>query len=488
MLAGAGLGLLWLLVQSFATRLTVYLLVLPFLTYLQIHVPSKEWTLVPTLLVLLTAAVAVGVPGREGDRGASRPAKGLTVVVILYLGLAACEAFNPDLPSLTLGIRGARLVIEPMLLYFIGVEVARRPELTGRVVKLVIGTGAVVAAYGLKQAFFGFDHRESLYYLRNFQDVTLHEQRVFSTMAGASVFGDYMGLVAFLCVGLIINGSRRVLSLAVLLAVCGLDMMVTGQRGVIMGGLAGMLVMAGMALVRRRTRRRGVRMAQAITLLIAVFLGLLVITPIQPRNKLLTQHESAFQAARLKLALLKEPNNDASIANRQMRLRQLGSALEKVPLGAGTGLNLLVGGTTKASNQYLLGGSGYGGPGYQPPVPPIPDELYFYNVGSEMGLPGLALFGTILLFGLVSAVGIGVRHPDRRKSTVAFGAAGFLTLILVDSFTVDSMTAVQVASYFWLFVGLLGRWGQEDRLPPRAWAAVVSARSAHQDVAVAPAP
>lgn len=473
-LAIGGLGGLWLLVQSFATRLTVYLLVLPFLTWLQIHVPSKEWTLVPTAIVLLTAAVAIGLPpGRDG-MPPGRPAKGLTVVVVLYAGLAAVEAFNPHLPSVTLGIRGARLVIEPVLLYFIGAEVARRPELTARVTKLLIGTGAVVAAYGLKQAFLGFDHRETLYYISNFQDVTLHEQRVFSTMAGASVFGNYMGLIAFLCIGLIINGSRRVVPLAVLIGVCGVDMLVTGQRGVIMGGLAGLIVTAGMALVRRSTRRRGVRMAQAITLLVGVLVGLVVITPVQPRNTLLQHNESAFQAARLKLALLKEPNQDSSIANRQMRLRQLGSALEKVPLGAGTGLNLLVGGTAKASNQYLLGGTGYGGPGYQPPVPPIPGELYYYTLGSEMGLPGLALFCTIMLVGLVTAVGIGVRHPDRRKSTIAFCAAGFLTLVTVDSFTVDSMTAVQVASYFWLFIGMTGRWSQEDRTPGRGWSETVT--------------
>ncbi|HWE55059.1 MAG TPA: hypothetical protein VG435_06075 [Acidimicrobiales bacterium] len=475
-LAVGGLGILWLLVQSFATRLTVYLIVLPFLTWLQIHVPSKEWTLVPSVLVILTAAVAIGLPPLRSGARLSRPAKGLTILVLLYGGLAAAEAFNPYLPSVTLGVRGARLILEPLLLYFIGAEVARRPELTSRVIKILIGTGVVVAAYGLKQAFLGFDHRESLYYISNFQDVTLHEQRVFSTMAGASVFGNYMALIAFLAVGLIINGSRRVISLSILVAVCGIDMLVTGQRGVIVGALGGVLVTGGMALIRRSTRRRGVRMAQALTLLVAVLVGMVVTTPVQQRNTLLKQHESAFQAARLKLALLKEPSQDSSISNRETRLTELGSALEKVPLGAGAGLNLLVGGTQKASNQYLLGSGGYGGPGYKPPVPAIPDELYYYNLGSELGLAGLVLFCVIMLFGLIAAVGIGVRHPDSRKATIAFGAAGFLTLIIIDSFTVDSMTAVQVASYFWLFIGMVGRWSQEDRRPGRSWSEVVSAR------------
>ena len=499
-LAVAGLAGLWLLVQSFATRLTVYLLVLPFLTWLQIHLPSKEWTLVPTALVLLTAAVAIGLPPRaavkqgdvrheDGEQGAgeheagehgegdrlSRPAKGLTIVVLLYAGLVAAEAFNPDLPSVTLGVRGARLVLEPLLLYFIGAEVARRPELTNRVVKILIGTGAVVAAYGVKQGFLGFDHRESLYYIGHFQTLTLHEQRTFSTMAGASVFGDYMGLVMFLCIGLIVHGSRRSVALSVLIAVCGFDMLITGQRGVIVGALAGTLVTAAIALVRRSTRRRGVFMAQVLTVLIAVLVGMVVITPLESRTTLQKQKESAFQAARLKLALLKEPNQDASVANREQRLDQLGGALEKVPLGAGSGLNLLVGGTAKAGGNYLLGSSGYGGPGYQPPVAPEPDELYFYNVGSETGVPGLALFGSILLFGLVASVGIGLRHPDRQKSVVAMCAAGFLTLVLVDSFTTDSMTAVQVAAYFWLFIGMIGRWSQEDRVAPRAWAELVAA-------------
>lgn len=477
-LAVGGIGGLWLLVQPFATRLTVYLLFLPFLTYFQIHLPSKEWTLVPTALVLLTAVVAIGLPTRQDPDRPNRPATGLTIVVLIYMGLAGAEAFNPYLPSLTLGVRGARLVIEPMLLYFIGAEVARRPELTGRVVKLLIGTGAVVAAYGVKQALFGFDHQEVRYYIANFQVVTLHEQRVFSTMAGATVFGTYMGVIAFLCIGLIINARRRSLALVVLVAVCGVDMMVTGQRGVIVAAVAGIVVVAAMALVRRSTRRRGVRMAQALTVLVAVLVGLIVITPVQPRNTLLKQNESAFQAARLKLALLKDPSKDSSVANRAHRMQQLGSALEKVPLGAGAGLNLLVGGSAKASNQDLLGASGYGGPGYHPPVPPIPGELYWYTVGSELGLPGLALFVALLLFGLAASVGVGVRHPDPRKSAIAFCSAGFMTLVMVDSFTVDSMTAVQVASYFWLFLGMVGRWSQEDRTPPRNWSDMVSSTRA----------
>ena len=472
LLAFVAVGGLWLLLQSFATRLTIYLLVLPFITYLQIHAPFRDWSLVPTAILLLTAAVAIGLRPDELELRRSRPARGLTIVVLVYGGLAIVEAFNPHLPSLTLGLRGARIFVEPMLLYFIGSEVARRPELTARILKILIGTGVVVAAYGLKQAFFGFDHREVLYYVQNVQGVTLHEQRVFSTMAGATVFGTYMGMVAFLCVGLIVNGSRRVVSLGVLIAVCGLDMLVTGQRGVIVGAFVGIVVIAAMALLRRNTRRRGVRVAQALTVLVAILVGMVVITPVQPRTRLLTHKESAFQAARLKLANLKAPNKDASIANRELRVRQLGSALEKVPLGAGSGLNLLVGGANKAATHTVLGSSGYGGPGYQPPVPPIPDELYYYNVGSELGLPGLSLFSAILLFGLVAAVGIGVRHPDRRKSTVAFCAAGFMVLLLVDSFTVDSLTATQVASYFWLFIGVIGRWSQEDRLPSRSFAEI----------------
>lgn len=484
MLAVAALGGVWLLLQPFTTRVTIYLLVLPFVTYLQIHVPFQGWSLVPTAVLLLTAAAAIGVPNRSGR---SRPAKGLTVVVLLYGGLALVEAFNPDLPSLTLGLRGARLVVEPMLLYFIGAEVARRPDLTSRVIKLLVVTGAVVAVYGLKQAVFGFDHREALFYISNLQDVTLHEQRVFSTMAGASVFGNYMGLVAFLCVGLIVNGSRRVTALSVLLVICGFDMLVSGQRGVIVGALFGCVVTGGMALIRRRSRRRGVHMAQALTLLIAVLVGLVIITPVQARSTLRMQHESAFQAARLKLAFLKEPNKDASVKIRELRLHQLGHSLETVPLGAGTGLNLLVGSVAKVKAHSVLGTSGYGGASYVPPVPPIPGELYFYNVGSEMGLPGLSLFSALLIFGLLAAVGVGIRHRDDRKATLAFCAAGFMALVLVDSFTVDSMTANQVASYFWLFIGIVGRWAHEDRLPGPAQRSVSRSNEPETMIPLAPA-
>jgi hypothetical protein len=458
-----GLGFLVLLLQPFATRLTVYLVTLPFLTWLQIHVPFKGWSLVSSAVLVATALAAVGTrtARRRGDT--YRPAYGLTAVVLLYVALVVVEVANPGLPSVTLGLRGARLVLEPLLMFFIGAEVATRPALIKRVVSIVLVTGAIVAAYGLKQGLFGFDARETAFYRHNFA-VSLREQRIFSTMAGATVFGNYMALVAFLAIARFASGSRRWVALSALGLTAAFDMLLTGQRGVIIAALpsAGLVIFLG--LLRRSTRWRMARVAQVTTLVVAALVALLLITPVQNRRVIRQHHTTPLAAATVKLAELKAPNQDTSVGLRVHRLAQMRQALETVPLGAGDGLNLLIS-PQRSAQSSVLGVTGFGGSDYQPPVAPIPGELYYYTLSSELGLVGLALFLGLALFGLVTAAGIAVRHPDPRKAAIGLATAGFIVFVLVDSFTVDAMTTTQVASYFWLLIGLVGRWAQQDRAP-----------------------
>lgn len=459
------LGAVWLLSQSFATRLTVYLAVLPFLTWAQIHVPFRGWSLVGTGLLVITVVGAAGVaPGARRDR--QRPAVGLTVLVLLYAAVAVVGAANPGLPSLTLGVRGARLFIEPLLLYFVGAEVAREPQLWRRVRAVIVVTGVIVAAYALKQALFGFDHAELAYYRANFSEAA-SEARVSGTMAGATDLGNYMALVGFIAVGHVLHRGRRALAAVVLAGVCTFDAMVTGQRGVMIAAGVAVIVVVALGLARRSTRSRGARFGQVVTLLAAVLAAVLIVTPVQNRRVIREQHTDALHSALIKLALLKQPSQDTSLTLRQHRLAQTRDALLSEPFGAGAGLNLMLK-PGRSGHTTALGSAGFGGPTYRPPLPPLPGELYFYTVASELGVPGLALFLAIAVFGMVTAVGVAVRHPDREKAALGMAAAGFIVFVLVDAFTVDVLASTEVAAYYWLLVGMVGRWGQEDRVAPSA--------------------
>ena len=83
--------------------------------------------------------------------------------------------------------------------------------------------------------------------------------------------------------------------------------------------------------------------------------------------------------------------------------------------------------------------------------------VFYYN------LAFLAI--SIALFGLATAAGIALRHPDREKAAFAAATFGVLLVILIDCLTVDAMTTIEVSAYFWMLLGVVGCWGQEDRIP-----------------------
>src|SRR3954465_10567398 len=89
----------WFGLQGFSTKVLCYLTVLPFVTYMQIHAPSRWWSLVPTALLAATALTAFLVRSAEPRPPAPY---GMTAMVLAYAGLSAVEAFNPGLPSVTL--------------------------------------------------------------------------------------------------------------------------------------------------------------------------------------------------------------------------------------------------------------------------------------------------------------------------------------------------------------------------------------------------
>jgi hypothetical protein len=397
--------------------------------------------------------------------GRTRPAYGLTTVILLYLGVAAAQAFSPELPSVVIGVRGLRLIAEPLVLFFIGSEVARRPQLRRQVIRMIVITGVIVIAYAGKQWLFGFDHAERAY-LRHTFPIAVRERRLTSTMFGATALGIYMSLLAFVALSRVVRQRRGAIRWGLLATAAMFVLFLTGQRGVLLAGLTGGAAIVAVAVLRPGTRGPAARVGEALTVVVALALAVAITTPLQDRRQASAQGQTALDAARIKLALLKSGSQETSYQLRSSRLQQVGDALSTAPLGVGTGLNLLLD-PSRSARATLLGDAGFGGAEYRSRLQPIPGELYYYNLASETGLPGLALWCALALFGIVTAGGVALRHPDREKATFALVAMGFLIVVVVDSFTVDAMTTIQVSGWFWLVLGVVGRWGQEDRATER---------------------
>lgn len=460
-LAVVGLAAGWYATRSFDVKVLVLAGVLPTLGWLQSHLGGIPWSLAVSGLIGLVLIHAV----REQPAVASRPAHGLTALVLAYAAVVAAQAFSTDLPSVVTGLRGARLVLEAVSLYFLGAEVARRPDLVRRLVFVVLAGGAVVAAYALKQWLGGFDAAELAHYRQTFP-VAIRERRIFSTLPGASALGHHLGLVALLAGAALVVRPRRWLVPSALLAASLVGVLLTGQRGVQVSVFAAGIVVVAIALCRPSFRREGARAGQVVTVLAACVVALVLLTPVQDRRAASEPGRSALESARIKLALLRDGADERSVQLRSERLGQTVAVLLERPLGAGTGLNLLID-PERSARTTFLGSAGFGDGAYQPPVEPLPGEQYYYTLASETGLPGLATWLAISWYGIAAAAGVALRHPDRRTAAVSLAACGYLVIVVLDSFTVDAMTSITVSGWFWLLVGMVGRWSQEDRRQPR---------------------
>jgi hypothetical protein len=459
----AGIAGLWLLGRRLELKLGLFLAVLPFVTFLRIHAPSRLWPIVPDLLL---AAAVLSVAPADRERRRAIEVDGVTIIVFAYVGLALAQAFNPGLPSVTLGLRGARLIAEPALLYFVGAEVARRRSLARTVVTVIIVTGVIVTAYGIWQGLHGFDAREFAFQRRAFP-ISLRERRVFSTMAGASVFGNYLALVTLLTLALMLARptARRILGGGFLIVACSYAIVLTGQRGVLIGAGGGLVTAVAVSVARRSTRVAGLYAGIAVCAVAAVIIGLIITTPVQDRRLARAEHTSALAAARIKLGLLKAGGQEASLQLRVTRLRQTRDALETAPLGVGAGLSLTI--NPGRADTTFLGHTGFSDT-YTPAVPPIPNELYYYTVASELGLAGLALFVALLVIAIRAAGRVALRSVDGDRAAIGVAAAGFFVFIAIDSFTVDAMSSIQVAAYAWLLFGMTARWARERVAVPVA--------------------
>ncbi|MCO8126381.1 O-antigen ligase family protein [Acidimicrobiia bacterium EGI L10123] len=449
----------WYVTRSFDTKVLVLVAVLPFLGWLQAHAAGVPWSLAVTGLIALLLLHAV----RERPASTGRGAHGLTALVLGYGAVVAAQAFSTDLPSVLTGLRGARLVVEALALYFIGAEVARRPVLVRRLVQVVLAGGALVGAYAIKQWLAGFDAAEIAHYRRTFP-IAIRERRIFSTLPGASALGHHLGLVALMSGAALLVRPRRWVVPSALLATSLLGVLLTGQRGVQLSVFAAGLAVVAVALCRPAFRREGARAGQVVTVLATAVIALVLLTPVQDRRAASEPDRSAFDSARIKLALLRDGADESSARLRTERLGQTVDALLERPFGAGTGLNLLVD-PERSARSTFLGQAGFGDETYRLPLDPLPGESYYYTLASETGLPGLAGWLAISWFGIASAAGIALRHPDRTKAAVALAACGYLVIVVVDSFTVDAMSSITVSGWFWLLVGMVGRWAHEDRLP-----------------------
>jgi len=453
----AAAGVPVMLLTSIETKVVLYFVFLPLVGWLKVRFPATSVQGVPDLLAL---ALLVHIGWAMLVRRLRLPVGELPVLLaLLFAVTVVVQSQNPIIGATGEGIPGARVYLEPFVLFLAGLAVWRRPGFVDRWLRVVVGTATIVGLYGLKQLLLGFDASE-----RAFQQEsalrTLAEKKLFSTLPSPDGFGFVAAAFVIICVLAHQRGVLPRLSL-VAAALCAIGVVGCGVRIALIGLVPALAITVLLLGGEARTRRLAFG---AGGLLVAVGIGLgslVAVTPATERDDSFDT-ANALEAAVVKLALLREGTDDEDYQGRSERLADFAAYITRHPLGAGPGLVKLVDANTELDPNVE-----------RPPLPEhilrepwiFQHDFYYFAVGVELGLAPLLLLVMLLLMGAAMAVDA-VRHavdPAVRVALVA--AAAVPVLALVYNLTNEAFRTPQVAGYVWFLLALPVAWAPHLSAP-----------------------
>ncbi|MHB8670322.1 MAG: O-antigen ligase family protein, partial [Acidimicrobiales bacterium] len=331
-------GVPFVLLTSLRTKLAVYLVVLPLVGWFKIHYPQTSVQGIPEIIgVTMLAQVGLEMLVRRGRLPSLKPYVLLAGVFAL---IVVIQSRNPIIARVGGGFGGARVYLAPMVLFLIGLYILRDREDVKLFLRIGVITAGIVGLYMLKQALFGFDHAEKVFWAARPNTFVISERKIFSTLIAPDVYGFVSAFFTLLCMS---ARSARVLPrLATLTAaLSGVGVVASGERIAAAALLLSSLVFLGIQLTDPATRAAAFRI-MTLGLAGLTLLGALVaVTPTRERFK--TQEAgNPFEASIQKLALLKKGTADDDYSGRVKRVKRFSIYIRRHPWGTGPGVTTLL--------------------------------------------------------------------------------------------------------------------------------------------------
>jgi len=384
----------------------------------------------PAVLVLLFM-VACG-------RGALRGRTPLVNAVGLLSLLALLEAVNPLQGGLLVGFAGLLFILVPMLAFWVGRSLLDDATLR-HLFQLVAALSVLSSIYGLVQQFAGFPSWDARWIGSN----GYNSLNVGGVIRAYGSFASSQEYAVFLSIGLVVlvaslGGARRVLLPPHLVAIglVGTALVLASVRASI---VLTVVALGGMAAARAGLRPSAALLAGFVAAaLLSVALGHITLSPqtstsaaVDPTGVLL-QHDIS--------GLANPTGTNSSLPSHLTYTLDGIKAAFAVPIGHGTG-------------SVTLAEGRLGGPSTQG----TEDDLG--NAGKAFGLPGLLLYITILIWGLLGTY----RLAARRQDVFALASLGLIIVVLLQWLNGDLYS---VAWLVWLSLG----WA-DGRISPQTSAA-----------------
>lgn len=447
---GVAAALPFLLLTSLRTKVLTYFAVLPLIGGVKYQFPNTEVQGAPDLIAL---ALLIHLGWQLVTGEARFPFQHPYVTaVLLYATTVIAQAFAPLVVAQGVNVSGARIYLEPMVIFAAGVVVLRQPETPRLFLRVAVISGGLVGLYMLKQLIFGFSPAELAFQASRLNFRTVAEQRLFSTLSGPAVFGFASG--AFVILSLMARAMniwpRTALAVA---SVSALGVVASGTRIVLIAMVPAFAVAVTALFTDVRTKYLATGMLTVGLCGAMALAAILAVTPVPETRDETLESPNPIVAAIEKLALLKQGSADDDWAARVDRTGDFLDFIGRRPWGSGTGFTLIVDETAPPQPGTFRGRTDL--PRYVEGEKWIfRRDFYYFALGVELGLLPLLLFLGILGGGLVMAVREWRRTTEPTAKVMLALSASILALTLVHNLTNESFRAPQVSGYVWFMLAV----------------------------------
>lgn len=413
--------------------------------------PKLPMQYIPSLIVgaMVLHLIIESPPGRPKLHGTRL----LHAVLIMQVGWAVAEMFNPNMEDVGSSIRMIRLVLEPMLAYACSLAYFRSTHNIRRFVNLYLIVGGLCAFYGLKIAFFGYFGWESA----KLVGITAAEGRNVGTMADPMVWGMWMMHIVLVSVALLVEqrAVRYKWWLLAIIPAAGISMVTAGQRIQFLGLAIALLLVVALGLGIQLTRLRS---AVAVFCMATLAFVIWYWIPDQAVSRRELESKNPVTAARLKLGSLKNPQPDDD--GLTSRLDTGGNTLKAIidhPLGGGLGLSYVapIGtGLSQGSSTQVIGETGTQAAQAHNQVPMQIGDFFFINWMAEQGVVGVILIGMIFLLAVLWNLYAAVRARAPLHRALCVAGFAWTVAYIINSQTNGAFFNPTSSSQFLAFLAL----------------------------------
>lgn len=399
-------------------RLLLWLLIgAMFINVAKIALGSRYWILMADIVtggLFLWVLVQGLLQGRKWLR--------IEWLLFTFIAIGFLQLFNPNVPSMFVGVEGFRRLVFQMLVFFVAVAAASNRRYVLKTFQIIGICALPILLYGVKQFFYlsSFDYAIIASNTASIDTWQIFgKTRAFSIFNGPFHLGLFSGLVFWVAMAL--YAERRKAWHVVLAVISVLACLASMTRSSVVA-LAGSVPLV--LFFTYRHRRMRIIWITLVVLLALAILGWLL-TALVPELGMLFGSLSSID----------DMSQGTRFTSRFEGYAHGWSLLKSHPAGLG------MGSAADAMEQYFDPSGKIH----------VTSHNLFLRVALETGWPGLIVFLLILLM-LASAA---LRLRNRGDAPAAMLLAGPLTMIMIAGLTGSSIGAYPVNLLLWAFSGLM---------------------------------